>query len=61
MKNCYFNFKIFLLKFETWYLNLKIVISIVQNIIWIWKFWFEYDIFNSKRLIWSKNLFWILN
>jgi hypothetical protein len=29
--------------------------------IWIWKFWFEYDIFNSKRLIWSKNWFWILN
>jgi hypothetical protein len=29
MKKCYFNFLKILLKFETWYLNLKIVISIV--------------------------------
>jgi len=28
-ENCYFNFKNTILEFETWYLNLKIIISIV--------------------------------
>jgi hypothetical protein len=45
------------LNFE--YSNLEIVISIVSNIIWVSDFWFEYDILNSKTLIWFKK--WYLN
>ncbi len=41
------------------YSNLEIVISIVSNIIWVSDFWFEYDILNSKTLIWFKK--WYLN
>ncbi len=50
MKNCYFNFLNNLLKFETWYLNLKILI-------WIWYFQFKKTDLILKLILNSKLIF----
>jgi hypothetical protein len=52
-ENWYFNYEIYyfnflkkILGFEIWYLNMKIVISIVYKFIWISNFLSEYDSYN---------------
>jgi hypothetical protein len=54
----------FLFKSKKWYFNYEnCYFKFFKKYIRIWNFWFEYDIFNlnSKRLIWFKTWFWILN